>query len=53
MYAVVFDMDGVILDTENLGIAAWRKRCIISFWRCLPTFPKPRNWRMAVQSNEF
>ena len=25
MYAVVFDMDGVILDTENLGIAAWRK----------------------------
>jgi len=25
MYAVVFDMDGVILDTENLGISAWRK----------------------------
>lgn len=25
MFAVVFDMDGVILDTENLGIAAWRK----------------------------
>ena len=25
MYAVVFDMDGVIFDTENLGLYAWRK----------------------------